>query len=253
MRVKDKQLRAFTLIELLVVIAIIAILAAILFPVFARARENARRASCMSNLKQLGLGIMMYTQDYDDYLPKTAVPGVPTLETGFAAGPSPTYLHLWMHTIYPYIRSVQVFNCPSANYSYITNFNGSYEATISYGYNNFLSGLASTTVGVNLAAIPNVAVTPLLVDSSYYIAGPDNVCHATVAQNITDLVDCSGSSTSSVYTNTDPPLPRHLDTFNMCFVDGHVKSLKRSGWVTATVPDVSTDPVWVEWDPKNQQ
>jgi len=66
MRVKRK---AFTLIELLVVIAIISILAAILFPVFARARENARRANCMSNLKQLALGMMMYTQDYDEKFP----------------------------------------------------------------------------------------------------------------------------------------------------------------------------------------
>lgn len=66
---KKQNRTAFTLIELLVVISIIAVLAAILFPVFARARENARRASCMSNLKQIGLGFMMYTQDYDEMMP----------------------------------------------------------------------------------------------------------------------------------------------------------------------------------------
>lgn len=66
---EKKQSRGFTLIELLVVIAIIAILAAILFPVFARARENARRTSCLSNLKQMGLGMMMYVQDYDETYP----------------------------------------------------------------------------------------------------------------------------------------------------------------------------------------
>ena len=69
MQTHTSRKRAFTLIELLVVIAIIAILAAILFPVFARARENARRASCLSNLKQIGLGVMQYNQDYDGHYP----------------------------------------------------------------------------------------------------------------------------------------------------------------------------------------
>ena len=89
--------RAFTLIELLVVIAIIAILAAILFPVFARARENARRASCQSNLKQIGLGIMQYVQDYDDKFPLTA------------SGNAEVYG--WGDAIYPYIKNPQVYHC----------------------------------------------------------------------------------------------------------------------------------------------
>jgi prepilin-type N-terminal cleavage/methylation domain-containing protein len=88
----------FTLIELLVVIAIIAILAAILFPVFARARENARRSLCQSNSKQLGLGMMQYTQDYDEKFPAW---------WGYTDGSSPLP---WELAIQPYVRSTQVFS-----------------------------------------------------------------------------------------------------------------------------------------------
>jgi prepilin-type N-terminal cleavage/methylation domain-containing protein/prepilin-type processing-associated H-X9-DG protein len=90
----------FTLIELLVVIAIIAILAAILFPVFARAREKARQTSCTSNLKQLGLALDMYCQDYDECTP-IAFSGI-----GWWTG-------TWKERIYPYVKNYQLFNCPS--------------------------------------------------------------------------------------------------------------------------------------------
>jgi prepilin-type N-terminal cleavage/methylation domain-containing protein/prepilin-type processing-associated H-X9-DG protein len=231
-----KSRRAFTLIELLVVIAIIAILAAILFPVFARARENARRSSCQSNLKQIGLGIMQYTQDYDEYLPKEYTQAAP---------------NFWFHNIQPYVKSAQLFNCPSANYSYISAFTGGTSSRISYGYNHWLSGASSGTVGVNLASIPQVAITPLAIDTSYYVAGPDNTCQvSTTAPDKADLIDCSGTL-GGPYNNDNPPLPRHLETFNMVFVDGHVKSQKRDGWVT-TVAKTASDPVWVKWDPSLQ-
>lgn len=98
---------AFTLIELLVVIAIIAIIAAILFPVFARARENARRTSCQSNLKQIGLGLLQYQQDYDEKNPNRAN-GNPQSTCGGVGN-----CLIWYEVVQPYVKSRQLFVCPS--------------------------------------------------------------------------------------------------------------------------------------------
>jgi len=113
MFVKSKS-RGFTLIELLVVIAIIAILAAILFPVFAQARESARKASCLSNNKQLGLGIMMYVQDYDEMYPCNSwdTPPLGTTETDSRDPKFPAAFN-WMFKVQPYIKNRQILVCPS--------------------------------------------------------------------------------------------------------------------------------------------
>jgi prepilin-type N-terminal cleavage/methylation domain-containing protein len=98
-----RSAKGFTLIELLVVIAIIAILAAILFPVFARAREKARQTACLSNAKQMALGVQMYAQDYDE----TVIPY-------YQDGNSPASMRLWWNILNPYVMNMQVYLCPSS-------------------------------------------------------------------------------------------------------------------------------------------
>ena len=102
----------FTLIELLVVVAIIAILAGFLFPVFAQARAKARQAACLSNVKQLSMGIMMYTQDHDEFLPY-----------GYAyTWPGQEELYYWHDLVRPYIKADQLYTCPSASSHSVTDY-----------------------------------------------------------------------------------------------------------------------------------
>lgn len=107
--------RGFTLIELLVVIAIIALLAAILFPVFAQAREKARAASCLSNLKQMGLGLLQYSQDYDEWMPPAWI--------GYSSNPAVSIpfpgVARWMDVEQPYVKNTQIFTCTDSNTKYV--------------------------------------------------------------------------------------------------------------------------------------
>ena len=144
--------RGFTLIELLVVIAIIAILAAILFPVFAKAREKARQTSCLSNLRQLGTAVLAYAQDYDERMPLSVGYQTPAV---VLAGPEwPNY---WWEQVMPYMKNEQILACPSSGVKSV-NSGGASDTrhTVNYAYNIKASGqslgtcTAPSETGINL-------------------------------------------------------------------------------------------------------
>ena len=194
--------RGFTLIELLVVIAIIAILAAILFPVFARAREKARQASCQSNLKQLALGAIMYSNDYDEtFLP---------MNTGSPSGT------VWTaELIQPYVKNLQIFSCPSFSGAgpRTCTCSGANETPryLSYGFNCGNGGGAKMTtwhgpMGAKLATLTTPAETIFAGDSGCVNIGP-------YQQYPTQGTTCPASDA------------RHNGQLNLCYCDGHVKSI----------------------------
>jgi len=157
---RQPQFQAFTLIELLVVVAIIALLAAILFPVFNQAREDGRRASCQSNLRQLGLGFIQYTQDYDEYWP---------VGVGAAAGSA--YGTGWAGPIYTYVKNQQVYTCPSDPAAPGGYWAGVYPGTseLSYVYNeNFSTWAGNSAISpIMNAQLGGSSLTVVLSEGSY--------------------------------------------------------------------------------------
>ncbi|HHX39836.1 MAG TPA: prepilin-type N-terminal cleavage/methylation domain-containing protein [Armatimonadetes bacterium] len=204
--------RGFTLIELLVVIAIIAILAAILFPVFARARENARKSTCQSNLKQLSMAWMQYAQDYDEMAVKCY------LSSNLSAVRWFRYrLNTYPGMLTPYIKNDQVFECPSG---------GSIGA--GYGGNQ---ALFVTGTPVALAQIAEPAETILIADASNRRGDIETGIGGDVFEggyalkertqaNLDARINGTGCIGRGLFSH------RHLEMANIAFVDGHVKSMK---------------------------
>jgi prepilin-type N-terminal cleavage/methylation domain-containing protein/prepilin-type processing-associated H-X9-DG protein len=188
--------RGFTLIELLVVIAIIAILAAILFPVFAKAREKARQSSCLSNHKQIVLGFLQYAQDYDEMFPQAgAVAGDVAIWPNGASG-----ANYWPARIFPYVKNSQVFNCPSATF----NWAGGPTAATPIGFNTTGGGPQLATLGM----VVNPAQTVIIGDTE----GPASYAFFNTWY--------SGPSSARGLS------PRHNEGGNMGYIDGHCKWVK---------------------------
>jgi len=249
--------RAFTLIELLVVIAIIAILAAILFPVFARAREKARQASCTSNLKQMGLAMHMYATDYDEVLPPNYawvpaswVPDQGNWSTGF---------FMWDWFLYPYVKmgdkstdsdrmmNFGVWMCPSG-------YTASRPHARNYGANANVFGVFNwdpATYGdtwnpsKRLADIAKPASCFAYFDAGCYtmvysyVEYPQASIWYMPGTAHADQPRWASTSDSGMYMDKDWRTGRHNGQINICYLDGHVKSISgQSLW---------GHPEW--WDP----
>ena len=223
--------RGFTLIELLVVIAIIAILAAILFPVFAKAREKARQASCLSNLKQLTLGMMQYCQDYDERFPLT---NWTEGNNGIASS------NRWWIGIYPYVKNTQVYACPSS--SLTQGLTGNFVAwltppfntsplPVNYGYNELIANQAA---GLKMGQLGAPSETLILADCTglwiggYWSAADRYLLRRVAHAKGGDPCGCPPASpTNDAWT-------LHNGGSNLAFGDGHVKWFRSSNCRTTT-------------------
>jgi prepilin-type N-terminal cleavage/methylation domain-containing protein/prepilin-type processing-associated H-X9-DG protein len=210
--------QGFTLIELLVVIAIIAILAAILFPVFARARETAKKSACLSNMKQMSHAWIMYSDDYDGACPALFLDY--RLGQGYYTDKHTT----WMEELYPYIKSSQVFGCPSG---------GFVPKTPADLMSDKWDSIGRLTYGWNATVFNYPWIFPVSQSDLDVPSDTAFVCDTTGANYL------SLPGPQSMYWNSQydfkegagpeyiarPPANRHNGTINVAFCDGHARAL----------------------------
>ncbi len=192
--------KGFTLIELLVVIAIIAILAAILFPVFARAREKARQSACLSNVKQISLGMLMYVQDFDESFPSYAMGDYNNDPWVF-----------WPHQVQPYVKNWQLFGCPSSQYRGAMTYHATYyPVRPNYSFTNDLWRSARM-----LGEVQRPAEKFMCFDSNHPALGD--------VRGILTSSQCGQWSCGKMVRDTHEWLVDHNEGVNIGYCDGHAK------------------------------
>jgi len=254
--------RAFTLIELLVVIAIIAILAAILFPVFAHAREKARQSSCLSNLKNMNTALLMYTQDYDETFPLTAPDNVrafyttpwdrtPSSPLGYARRQG-----FWSNSIAPYIKNWQVYTCPSAQERNIFNIDPATNPmrfTAAFTLNGYLQAwpiagtpspakLITFWEGLGKQTIPGFATVSPLPHTKAGFPPPSGALYR--------YSETGDECTTQIWWTTvfEATHRVHAEGSNYAYADGHVKWIRNpsenSPWAAVDANGIPTS-LWV--------
>jgi len=216
---KQRNSRAFTLIELLVVIAIIAILAAILFPVFAQAREKARQTTCVSNVRQMGFAVLMYSQDYDECVPLAAS----ATATGFLN---------WHHFLEPYVKNHQIWVCPSYNAATLDSLGN---LVCHYGFNSYYlnRGVIPANIfslnnapGITLAAVSSPSMCTLMVDNR-------GVAGRIPVNRLSTYVLPPSQADADFWGRPDP---RHSEGVALGLIDGHVKWFRPASFYSAQQP-----------------
>jgi prepilin-type N-terminal cleavage/methylation domain-containing protein/prepilin-type processing-associated H-X9-DG protein len=214
--------RAFTLIELLVVIAIIAILAAILFPVFAQAREKARQTQCLSNLRQIGTALTLYLQDWDDITPRSFY--------GSASAPSGAGdNYKWMDAIYPQTKNEAVFTCPSDGKSPPYKHRGGTNYG-SYGLNGAYGAAGDGQTPPRSSAAYLVSAAQIVVPSATVWVTDNNNAASAANPGGSQGFFWPNAAANPAITATAPRqlqnvVARHQERANVVFCDGHAKSL----------------------------